>query len=76
MLWDLGLNELDDIQMVTKKIEEIENNFDLVMIVEKFEESLILMKDELCWDTTDITSLKLNGRIEDVKIKLNDEKSS
>jgi galactosylceramide sulfotransferase len=62
--------------MVTKKIEEIENNFDLLMIVEKFEESLILMKDELCWDTSDITSLKLNGRIEDVKIKLNDSTRS
>ena len=41
------------------------------MMVERFEESLILMKNELCWDYTDITSLKLNGRVDDVKTKLN-----
>ena len=62
MLWDLGLDEFDDEEKVYKKIEEIAEKFDLVMIVEKFEESLILMKNALCWDYSDITSLKLNAR--------------
>ena len=71
MLWDLGLDDIDDEDMVKQKIEEAEDNFDLVMILEKFEESLILLKNELCWDFSDITSIKLNGRVEEVKTKLN-----
>ena len=62
MLWDLGLDEIDDEDAVRKKIEDIEEKFSLVMILENFEESLILMKDTLCWDYSDITSLKLNAR--------------
>ena len=62
MLWDLGLDEIDDEEMVRKKIEDIEDKFNLVMILENFEESLILMRNSLCWDYSDITSLKLNAR--------------
>ena len=71
MLYDLGLDEKGDREAVKRKIKEVDKSFDLVMIVEKFPESLILMKNELCWSTSDITSLKLNGRIEEVKKNLN-----
>ena len=62
MLWDLGLDELDNEDAVKKKVKDVEEKFSLVMILENFEESLILMKDLLCWDHSDITSLKLNAR--------------
>ena len=32
--------------------------------MEKFEESLILMKDQMCWDMEDIKNLKINTRKE------------
>ena len=72
MLFDLGLEteHMDDETMVKMKIEEIENRFDLVMIAEYFSESLVLMKNELCWDVKDVTNFKLNGRKEEVKSKL------
>ena len=75
MLFDLGLEpeHMDDETMVRMKIEEIEDRFDLVMIAEHFSESLILMKNELCWDVQDVTNFKLNGRKEEVKSKLSDK---
>uniref|UniRef100_F6TYZ7 Galactosylceramide sulfotransferase n=3 Tax=Ciona intestinalis TaxID=7719 RepID=F6TYZ7_CIOIN len=42
--------------------ERIEQEFDLVMISDHFMESLILLKDLMCWDLKDVVSLKLNSR--------------
>ena len=36
-----------------------ENEFDLVLLAERFDESLVVMKDVLCWDTQDIKYLKV-----------------
>ena len=36
-----------------------------------FQESLILLKDLLCWDYQDITNLKLNARQKSVVIFIN-----
>ena len=72
MLFDLGLNHkhLDNQTLVRKKIEEIEADFDLVMIAEFFYESLILLRHELCWDLQDVTSFTLNARIKSDKDKM------
>lgn len=45
-LWDLGLpvEDLEDVDEVKKKILEVEEEFDLVMMSEHFDESMILMK--------------------------------
>ena len=39
---------------------EIETTFGLVMIMEYFEESIVLLKDQLCWQYDDLIYLKLN----------------
>jgi len=64
MLWDNGLpgRLMDNATAVANKIKEIEHNFDLVLIAERFDESIILMKELLCWDFRDVVSLKLNAR--------------
>ena len=69
---------------VKRKIAEIDKRFHLVMILEQFEvrlwmndvyitsdlqESLILMKDRLCWSADDIKNLKLNARKVDEVLK-------
>ena len=43
-------------------LSELNNEFDLVMIAEKFDESLLLLQSQLCWKVADITYLKLNER--------------
>ncbi|XP_030647821.1 galactosylceramide sulfotransferase [Chanos chanos] len=47
---------------VDEGIRAIAKRFQLVMLVEHFEESLILLKDALCWDMDDLLFFKLNAR--------------
>ncbi|KAG9261986.1 galactosylceramide sulfotransferase [Astyanax mexicanus] len=47
---------------VAEGIRAIAERFELVMLVEHFEESLILLKDALCWDMEDLLFFKLNAR--------------
>ena len=63
-LWDLGLpaSQIENQSRVKEKIAELAADFDLVMIAEQFEESLVLMGDLLCWPLANMTSLKVNAR--------------
>ncbi|XP_072173252.1 LOW QUALITY PROTEIN: galactosylceramide sulfotransferase-like [Diadema setosum] len=64
MLFDLGLGmEFKfDQAAIDKKIELTSRDFDLVMMTEYFPESLILLKDIMCWDFEDIAYFKMNAR--------------
>ncbi|QQP34656.1 Galactosylceramide sulfotransferaselike [Caligus rogercresseyi] len=72
MLRDLGLppKDLDKPEAIQSKIEEVDKNFDLIMIAEHFDESLILFKELLCWSFDDITNLKLNSRNSESKERI------
>ncbi|XP_065562283.1 galactosylceramide sulfotransferase-like isoform X1 [Artemia franciscana] len=72
MLFDLGflVPDFDNEDKVKKFTDEVEKNFDLVMVVEKFEESMVLLKHLLCWDYKDFVFFKLNARKEESKLKL------
>ena len=74
-LYDFGLpvNENDNTAAVQSKIKEIEETFDLIMIVEHFDESTVLLKHLLCWEYSDLTSLKLNVHDEKSKSTLSDK---
>ena len=63
MLADFGLpvDSLNNESAVAAKIAEIEADFDLIMVMERFEESLVLLRELLCWDWVDMTYLKLNS---------------
>jgi hypothetical protein len=75
LLWDLGLpyDQMDNASLVTEKIAKIEEEFDLVLIVEHFEESLILMKDLLCWNMEDVVFLKQNERMQTAKSNITEK---
>ncbi|XP_066300955.1 galactose-3-O-sulfotransferase 2-like [Branchiostoma lanceolatum] len=47
----------DHDQVVQKFLETVKTQFDLVMIMEYFDESLVLLKRLLCWDLADILYL-------------------
>ncbi|KAF6733169.1 Galactosylceramide sulfotransferase [Oryzias melastigma] len=75
LTFDFGFDnnlEADDPQ-VTEHIRYLSERFDLVLIVEYFEESLILLKDLLCWSTEDILYFKLNARRSSSVSKLDPE---
>ena len=44
----------NDMEAVVQHFENLDSEFQLVMIMEYFDESLVLLKRLLCWDTKDI----------------------
>uniref|UniRef100_A0A3Q2QZZ5 Galactose-3-O-sulfotransferase 1 n=1 Tax=Fundulus heteroclitus TaxID=8078 RepID=A0A3Q2QZZ5_FUNHE len=64
LFFDFGLDnnlEVDDPRVV-EGVQHLSKRFHLVLIAEHFEESLILLKDLLCWSMDDILYFKLNAR--------------
>ena len=50
---------LNDYQALRNQIKLYGEDFDVVLIAELFDESLIVMKDFLCWNDEDILYLKV-----------------
>ena len=53
----------------TKKINpfpQVESDFDLVLILERLDESLVLLADKLCWSLQDVATLKINQRYKEL----------
>ncbi|XP_078124844.1 galactosylceramide sulfotransferase-like [Sander vitreus] len=75
MFFDFGQdNTLDtDDPRVEGSIMVIAERFHLVMLMEHFEESLILLKDALCWEMDDLVFFKLNSHKESTVSKLTPE---
>ena len=57
-LWALGTThiEMEEAGTVQAKISRFDSEFDLVLIAEYFDESLVLLADILCWDLSDVRS--------------------
>ena len=59
---DLSFKYYQNLTAVNEYIQFLDKEFDLVMIMDYFDESLVLMKRLLCWQMEDILYLKLNER--------------
>jgi hypothetical protein len=64
MAWDMGLSpeNFDDEIAITKEIERLDREFDLVMVANRMEESLVLLKHLLNWPLENVVHLNLNRR--------------
>ncbi|XP_062989298.1 galactose-3-O-sulfotransferase 2 [Elgaria multicarinata webbii] len=64
MWFDLGYdnNAIYDEYYVQSVIQDIQKHFHLMLIAEYFDESMILLKDTLCWELDDVVYFKLNAR--------------
>lgn len=69
MSFDLGLEpeEFDETEVIKNFITSVEKDFDLVLIMEYFDESLILLKQHFCWSVEDVLYLKHNSRLQSLK---------
>uniref|UniRef100_A0A6I8NHP5 Galactose-3-O-sulfotransferase 2 n=1 Tax=Ornithorhynchus anatinus TaxID=9258 RepID=A0A6I8NHP5_ORNAN len=67
MWFDFGYdNNANDTEgYIRSKIEEIEERFQLILIADYFDESMVLLKNTLCWDLDDVVYFKLNSRSQD-----------
>uniref|UniRef100_A0A3B5AHB2 Galactose-3-O-sulfotransferase 2 n=1 Tax=Stegastes partitus TaxID=144197 RepID=A0A3B5AHB2_9TELE len=57
-----GAEDLEE--RATVAIAAIEQDFNLILISEYFDESMILLKHVLCWSLEDVVSFRLNSRSE------------
>ena len=63
-LYKEGINASKVKENVENKVEEINKNFDLILLADKeyFEASIILLKNALCWEYEDMVGLRINSR--------------
>ena len=68
-LWDLGTTdiEMEDAGTVQAKITKFDSEFDLVLIAEYFDESLVLLAAKLCWDLSDVRSVSVRSSVYVIK---------
>lgn len=68
-LFELGLDPVyhENSTVVENYIRFLQKEFDLVMLMEYFDESLVLLKRRLCWQMEDILYFKLNERVQKEK---------
>lgn len=64
MFFDLGMksSDFDDSAKIQAAIQRLDNEFDLVLLTEYFEESMVMLKNLLCWTTEDMIHFNLNQR--------------
>lgn len=74
--FDLGLPavDFDNRKAINEFIQKLDQNFHLVMLQKFFWESLILLKNLLCWRFEDLITFAKNSRNESKIESLTDEK--
>ena len=75
MSYDLGLpsEKFTDENFIQSYIKELNKDYELMLLMEQFEESLVLMKRLLCWDIKDILYVPLNVRRAKQEMPFTDE---
>lgn len=71
MMFDLGANPsiFNNESLINQYIDKLESWFDFVLVADRMDESLVLLRHLLCWDIDDVVTFKLNAR--DPKFKSN-----
>ena len=60
----MQVGKMEDKSDLRQRILFYESEFDLVLLAERFDESLVVMKDLLCWDIEDIMYLKVRKQVQ------------
>ncbi|KAL8187669.1 UNVERIFIED_CONTAM: hypothetical protein K2H54_053776 [Gekko kuhli] len=74
MAFDFGYNHNGNFSAkhIQLMLQAIEAEFDLLLISEYFDESMVLLKETLCWDLDDVTFFPLNSRHNNTKTHLSE----
>ena len=69
--FDMGFRAWsDEKSTIITNLERVKKDFDLVMISDYMAESLILLKDLLCWDLKDVVYFTMNRRPDKCRQKI------
>ena len=66
-MWDLGLpsSDMESPEEVSAKVQELDGEFDFVMLAEYFDESLVILAKMLCWDLKEVIQINITIMISD-----------
>ena len=56
----MQVGKMENKSDIRDRIMFYEKEFDLVLLAERFDESLVVMKNILCWDLQDVLYLKVS----------------
>ena len=73
---DFGFNRTTkegDTRTILEKVKSLDKEFKLVLVMERFEESLVLMKRYLNWKMSDILFIQLNSHIHSPVVNFTEE---
>ncbi|KAK6186141.1 hypothetical protein SNE40_008237 [Patella caerulea] len=75
MAYDFGLPvaQRNDMASIMSLVELIDVEFNFVMVMEYFDESLVLLKRKLCWETRDVLYIKRNQNTQKKQYALSPE---
>ncbi|KAK4301247.1 hypothetical protein Pmani_026582 [Petrolisthes manimaculis] len=75
MTWDLGMikEDMNNLTKVARMVREASDRFDLVMVAERMEESLVLLAHLMCWPLSDVIVPKLNARSDKYHFNMSQE---
>ncbi|XP_078521905.1 galactose-3-O-sulfotransferase 2-like [Lissotriton helveticus] len=75
MTFDFGFNNNGNSSSIYSQMDilAIESIFNLVLIAEYFDESMILLKETLCWNMNDVLSFPLNSRNDSTRLTLSED---
>ncbi|XP_054712861.1 galactosylceramide sulfotransferase-like [Uloborus diversus] len=78
MMFDLGADPkiFNNDFSILRYISKLDSWFDLVLVADRMDESLVLLRNLLCWDIDDVVTFKLNARNPKFKSKLNDNEKA
>lgn len=72
MFFDIGFNVINDEDAyIDQTIATIDKTFTFILLTDFFDESLILMKNLLCWDWDDVVYIKFKMRTDEAKATIN-----
>lgn len=78
MMFDLGADPaiFNNETLIKEYIGKLDVWFDLVLIADRMDESLVLLRHLMCWDLDDVVAFKLNARDPRFKSSLNEQEKS
>lgn len=78
MMFDLGADPaiFSNETLIKQYIYKLESWFDFVLISDRMDESLVLLRHLLCWDMDDVVTFKLNARDPKFKSSLNEREKN
>lgn len=78
MMFDLGADPeiFSNETLIKQYIDKLDSWFDLVLVADRMNESLVLLRHLMCWELDDVITFKLNARDPKFKSSLNEIEKS